>query len=96
MLRAQMNEGQIADLETQPKYRVCWPDPTDESVPGQYLFTITPDFRYRDITTDEIRVEDAKYWKTTDTGKRVPVLDPGERLKAKLLRLIEGVEIIYV
>jgi len=71
--------GLIQDLELQPRY--------DLIVNGHKLGFYRGDFRYKDVATDSVILEDVK---SPATGTAV------YRLKKKLVKALYGVEIIEV
>jgi len=71
--------GLIQDLESQPRY--------DLIVNGHKLGFYRGDFRYKDVATDSVILEDVK-----SPATRTAVY----RLKKKLVKALYGVEIIEV
>ncbi len=69
--------GTICNIELQPRYNLV--------VNGQKLGFYKADFRYRDVATGEVIVEDVK-------GVRTAVY----MLKKKLVKALYGIEIIEV
>lgn len=74
-LRLAEMAGEIRDLELQPRYPL--------RVNGQLICTYVADFRYLDVRTGRIVVEDVK-------GKPTPVY----RLKAKLMRAVHNISVL--
>ncbi len=69
--------GEISHIELQPRYNLV--------VNGQKLGFYKADFRYRDVATGEVVVEDVK-------GVRTAVY----QLKKKLMKALYGIEIIEI
>lgn len=71
--------GEIAELECQPRFPL--------KVDGQLICTYIADFRYREVRSGKVVVEDVK---------SAPTRTPVYRLKAKLLKALHGVEVTEV
>jgi hypothetical protein len=71
--------GEIEGLECQPRFPL--------KVEGQLICTYVADFRYREVRTGRVVVEDVK---------SAPTRTPVYRLKAKLLAALHGIEIVEV
>ncbi len=69
--------GKITNLRLQPSFRL--------EVNGQPICKYVADFEYFDVERRELRVEDAKGFKT-----------PAYKLKKKLMKAIHGIEICEV
>lgn len=78
-LKVQQMAGEIADLECQPRFPL--------RVDGVLICTYVADFRYRDLRSGEVVVEDVK---------SAPTRTPVYRIKAKLLKALEGVTVVEV
>lgn len=76
-LKLLLRIGEIADLELQPRYPLV--------VNGVRVATYVADFRYRNVATGEVVIEDVK-------GVRTPVY----RMKKKLLEAIDGTKITEI
>lgn len=76
-LRLLERAGEIADLELQPAYPLV--------VNGVKVATYRADFRYRDVATGAVAVEDVKGGRATVT--------PVYRLKRRLVLALYGIEI---
>lgn len=76
-LKLMEREGLITDLVLQPRY------PCDEK--GKRVTTYVADFRYRDLVSDKIVVEDTKGFRTA-----------AYKLKKKLVEAKYGIQIIEV
>lgn len=66
--------GKIGSLELQPRFKL--------EVNGQLICTYVADFRYADLFSMKVVIEDAKGFKT-----------PAYRLKKKLMKAIHNIEI---
>lgn len=73
-LKAMQNGGLIRDLELQPAF--------DLAVNDVKVCRYIADFRYRDMSTDEVVVEDVKGMRTKDYV-----------LKARLMLAVHGIEV---
>ena len=78
-LKIRRMAGEIADLECQPRFPL--------RVNDQLICTYVADFRYRDLKTGKVVVEDVK----SD-----PTRTPLYRIKAKLLKTLHGIDIVEV
>jgi hypothetical protein len=78
-LKLAVAAGEIADLECQPRFPM--------RVEGQLICTYVADFRYREVRTGRVVVEDVK---------SAPTRTPVYRLKAKLLKALHGIEVAEV
>lgn len=73
-LKLLLAAGEIADLEIQPRYPLV--------VNGVKVATYVADYRYRDVRTGEVRVEDVK-------GKATLVYT----MKKKLVKALYGIDV---
>jgi hypothetical protein len=76
-LRILEKGGKIADLELQPCYPI--------TINGQLVCKVLLDFRYRDLDTGEVVIEDSK-------GRDNPL----SKLKRKLVEAAYGIEVRLV
>lgn len=75
VLKLYQRAGSIADLELQPRFPLV--------VNGQLVCTYVADFRYFDVGTNRVIVEDSKGFRT-----------PAYKIKKKLLAAIHGIEVL--
>lgn len=71
--------GEIADLELQPKF--------DFVVNGMKVCSYVADFRYRDVKTGAVIIEDVK---------SQPTRTKEYRIKKKLMKAVHGIDVIEV
>lgn len=88
-LKLLQSRGVIRSLQIEPEFRFV--------VNGILVGKFKPDFVYIVVATNATRVEDVKGWKkSAKTGKLLPRVDKGFRLRANLMKACFGLEVEIV